>query len=283
MTSAAIKLHQIVYDAPSRAQVFDPLIPLENEHGPKDWFEFWPILDWLRTHSLNEDVWYGFVSPKFFDKCGLNWDDVRNLIDQNQHADVALFTFDWFSIAYDKNVWTHGERMHPGLIAATHAFLKDSRIDIDLTKVTTDFESAVFSNYVIAKPAYWYAWLSLAEKYWSYLERAGSDVPDRKATVHAGKQAYELKVFVQERFPSIVLLQNEFTVVYPDYPSIVPSPRLQPKLDTTLVRALLRMTERYKRQQRKKGKTSGSLASTTAKFLVRALISQKYRLSGREW
>ena len=70
-----IYIHQIFYDATSRAKIQPGFIPIDNTNSKhSDWFEFWVILNFLRNNTLEEGAWYGFLSPKFFEKTGKKFD-----------------------------------------------------------------------------------------------------------------------------------------------------------------------------------------------------------------
>ena len=55
------RIFEIHYDDASRAMVSPEAIPLDNSQGRADWFEFWPILNYLRMDDLEDDVFYGFL------------------------------------------------------------------------------------------------------------------------------------------------------------------------------------------------------------------------------
>ncbi len=54
----AIKIHQIFYDAATRAELDRGFIPYDNskpEHP--EWFEFWPIYKYFKHQPLDENTW----------------------------------------------------------------------------------------------------------------------------------------------------------------------------------------------------------------------------------
>ena len=55
-----IELRQIFYDENTYRVIESPAIPLDNTTGPRDWFEFWPILKFLYNHELKSSYHYGF-------------------------------------------------------------------------------------------------------------------------------------------------------------------------------------------------------------------------------
>lgn len=70
---SAAHVYQIFYDQRSR-QALDPeFLPLDNSRDARpDWFEFWPIRQYLLANTLREGDWYGFLSPRFRAKTGVD-------------------------------------------------------------------------------------------------------------------------------------------------------------------------------------------------------------------
>lgn len=248
---ADIRLHMIFYDETTRAAVAPPYLPLDNRGGDPDWFEFGPIRRFLAETPLDEGAWYGFVSPRFEAKARLDHRDVARIVESDPEAEVALFSHSWSELAYYRNPWEQGEVWHPGVTALTEAFLKEAEIDFDVHAAVTDMESAVFSNYILARPRFWRAWFAIADRYFAYVEAEGPDGPHSRMTKHRGIDAYAMKTFVQERFPSIVLTQDRFRVVRADYPA-TPAPLLHFP-DRPAVREALLACDRAKAAYRRSG------------------------------
>lgn len=77
----SLNIYQIFYDSETRNKILPGFIPLDNTSNLRpDWFEFLVILNFLNTNELKDDDWYGFLSPKFFEKTGINSDFVINII-----------------------------------------------------------------------------------------------------------------------------------------------------------------------------------------------------------
>jgi len=102
-----VNIYQIFYDEITRANLDPGFIPLDNSHPKiKGWYEFWPILNFLNNHKLDEGDWYGFLSPKFESKIGLCSKDLLEMIEQNSNrADVLLLSPEWDQISYFINVF----------------------------------------------------------------------------------------------------------------------------------------------------------------------------------
>ena len=210
-----IYIYQIHYDQDSRNQVDVNFIPLDNRDGPADWFEFYPIVNFLKNTDLIEDAWYGFLSPKFSLKTGIAPTQLISTIAQySSHANVALFSPAWDQLAYFKNPFEQGEFRHPGLLSMSQEFLNQSSYQVDLTKLVTHSATAVFSNFIIAKPEYWKKWLLIAEEFFKFTEEK---VLGDTLYLDAKNKRGPMKTFIQERLSSIVLSQNNFITLTVDF------------------------------------------------------------------
>ena len=146
-------IYQIYYDEETQEKILPEFIPLDNTKNLRpDWFEFWVILKFLRNSALEENAWYGFLSPKFYTKTGFNSDFVIKAIEKYEDvADVAIFSPAWDQLAYFLNPFEQGEVWHPGLNALSQEFINEYQLGIDLDTLVSDRSTAVMSNYVIAK------------------------------------------------------------------------------------------------------------------------------------
>ena len=86
-----IEAFQICYSAESAQSVpagFKALNNLDNARA--DWREYWPIREYLLNNPLEDGVLYGFVSPKFSYKTGLDYQAVQSFVEkQYQGEDTA--------------------------------------------------------------------------------------------------------------------------------------------------------------------------------------------------
>ena len=141
-----IFIHQIFYNAETRAGVAPEFIPLDNEKNEHpDWFEFWVMLNFLRSNSLEEDAWYGFLSPKFEGKAGVAPSLViKTLETYGEKAEVALFSPGWDQLAYFVNPWEQGDAWHPGIMAASQEFLNQAGIKVDLKNLVATSKPECF-------------------------------------------------------------------------------------------------------------------------------------------
>lgn len=217
----AIKIHQIFYDAATRAELDRGFIPYDNskpEHP--EWYEFWPIYKYFKTQPLDENTWYGFVSPKFGLKTGYKSDDIKMLLQAyDTQADVALFSSTWDFIAYYRNSYEQGEVWHEGMTVVGQAFFNAIGYPVVLSDLVNHSQNAVTSNYIIAKPIYWRRWLQFAEKLIEVSETQTDFGALLRGDTTYGPKRVPFKVFLQERLHSVILAKENFRVFAPDQSS----------------------------------------------------------------
>ncbi len=200
-----VHLYQIVYSAATVAETdYHILDNFANERP--DWREYWPIRRYLINQLLDEDGFYGFFSSKFGAKTNLTHAQVTAFVQANApNADVMLFSPQPDMGAFFLNVFEQAETFDPGLIDAYSAFLAHIDRPLALHDLLMDSRHVVFSNYFVARPAFWREWLAINEPLFDLCE--GADTPLRRAlcmsTTYPG--AVERKVFLQERAASLLL------------------------------------------------------------------------------
>lgn len=213
--SGKINLYQIFYDNASKATLERGYIPLDNTRNERpDWYELWPIRNFLLNNRLDPDAWYGFFSPRFNEKTGIEFNHVHHFVSYfKDQAEVTFFPRSWCHIAYFRNVFIHGDLEHPGLLEMAACFLNDQRINLDLAELVTHSGNAVYSNNVVAKPKYWKAWLDLANAFYDYVEEGKNSNARaiQKATSYGARQA-PMKAFVQERLSAVLIQLESFRV-----------------------------------------------------------------------
>ena len=213
--SPAVHLHLIAYSQATFDTVQPPWRALDNRANPRpDWFEYGPLrhtlLQMQQTDGWDEDAFYGWFSPKFSAKTGLGHADVRAFVRQHAaQADVLLFSPQPDMGAFFLNVFEQGETFDPGLIDAYSQFLDSTGRSTALRALVMDARQVCFSNYFVARPAFWREWLALNEALWAACE--GPATPLQQAltqtTTYPGPNGsgVQRKVFLQERAVSLLL------------------------------------------------------------------------------
>lgn len=209
-------IYQIYYDDKTKKKLLPGFIPLNNSSNLRpDWFEFWVILNFLQNNELQSDAWYGFLSPKFYEKTGFNSEFVLWALENcESSANVALFSPGWDQLAYFLNPFEQGELWHPGLLKLSQDFVNATGLDINLGRLITDSTTSVFSNYVIAKKEYWDDWRKLAEAFFLYAENNSNY--KNSTSYGLNDSQFPMKTFIQERLATIILSTGRFSTITPD-------------------------------------------------------------------
>jgi len=212
--NAAVHLFQIAYSAESLAQVEPGYAVLDHSANERsDWYEFFPIRRFLQDQTLDEAALYGFFSPKFGSKTGLAYAAVVAAVQAAaglaEPADVVLFSPQPDMGAFFLNVFEQGETFDAGFIAACegwlqHAGLMDPQIQ-PLRTLVMDARQVIFSNYFVARPAFWREWQRWNETLFALCE-SGPEILRGPLVAHTSYPgAAQRKVFVQERTASLLL------------------------------------------------------------------------------
>src|SRR6266404_437943 len=168
----AVHIHQILNHYTSRQELDPGFKVLDNSANERpDWYEYWPIRRFLLNEALDEDAFYGFLSPKFKLKTSLSADVVReSVLAADSATDVILLSPSIHNSAYYLNVFEHGDAEHPGLKNVAGRLFERLDMQSDLDSLVSDSRNTVHSNYFIAKPRFWRAWLAVNEKMFAIAE-----------------------------------------------------------------------------------------------------------------
>lgn len=202
-----VHLYQIAYSDKTLAAIEPGYLVLDNLANERpDWYEYWPIRNFLLNEALDEAAFYGFFSPKFGYKTGLRHQQVCDFV--QTHAaehDLMLFSPQPDMGAFFLNVFEQGETFDAGLIEAFEAFLRAIGRPLALAPLVMDTRQIVFSNYFVARPRFWRAWLTLAEQFFAAAEGPSGPLRDAlvKPTSYPGSA--QRKVFLSERIASLIL------------------------------------------------------------------------------
>ncbi len=207
-----VHIFQILNHYTSRAELDPGFEVLDNSSNERpDWFEYWPIRKFLLGEALDEEGFYGFLSPRFRFKTNLTAAAVREFVGRTAAlTDVYLFSPSIHKSAYFLNVFEHGDSEHPGLAAVAARFL--ARIDpsVDFADLVSDSRNTVHSNYFIAKPRYWRAWLAINERLFGIAESPDDPLGEqlRAPTSYRGRDDIQMKIFIMERVATWILIRD---------------------------------------------------------------------------
>jgi hypothetical protein len=205
--------------------MLDPgFLPLDNLRNERpDWREYWPIRDYLLSHSLIEGDYYGFLSPAFKTKTGLSASTVTDFVlAQDGKPDILLFSPYFDQIAFFLNQWEQGMMTHRAfpVFEESLALIMPS---FGIYSTASSSRNSVFCNYFIAKSGFWRQWLAHCERLFDCAERA--DSPLGRAL--SGGVDYKsvmtpAKVFVIERIASALLATQPHWIAKAFNPMLLP-------------------------------------------------------------
>jgi hypothetical protein len=205
----AMHIYQILNHYTSRQELDPGFKVLDNSANERpDWFEYWPIRRFLLNEALDEEAFYGFLSPKFKLKTSLSADAVReSVLAADPATDVILLSPSIHNSAYYLNVFEHGDAEHPGLKDVAKRLFERLELDSDLDSLVSDSRNTVHSNYFIAKPRFWRAWLAINEKMFTIAETPSDALGEalRAPTTYRGGSTVQMKIFVMERLATWLL------------------------------------------------------------------------------
>jgi hypothetical protein len=208
----AMHLFQILNHYTSREDLDPGFEVLDNSTNERpDWYEYWPIRKFLLGGELDENAFYGFLSPKFKHKTNLSAAMVRDFIlATDAGTEVVLFSPSIHNAAFYLSVFEHGEAEHPGLSGVAARLFARLGKPLDPGTFISDSRNTVHSNYFIAKPRFWRAWLAVVEAMYDIAETADDPLGRelRAATSYRGRTDVQMKIFVMERIATWLLVTD---------------------------------------------------------------------------
>ena len=159
-------IYQIFYNQQTQESLDKGFIPLNNlQNSRPDWGEFWVIRNFLLNNDLKEDEWYGFLSPTFHEKTGLDSTQVHQFIKSiSADTEIILLSPFWELIAFFPNTFSQGEFWHPGLTAVAQNFFNAIDEPKNIKNLIMHSGNTVYCNYFLAKPSFWRSWLSIGNQ-----------------------------------------------------------------------------------------------------------------------
>ena len=220
------KLYQI-YEAQRPLAQPDPgFLPLDNSTGERpDWREYWPIRRFLQEHrDLDAQAYYGFFSPGFREKTGLDAAAVRAFIEQQgAAADVIAFSPFFDQIAFPLSIMEQAIGAHGECLDALQQCATLIAPGFQIARSVTTASNTIYCNFFVAKAAFWSEWLRQCERIYQLAEESltplGMEL--NRAVTHGG-ETVPLKVLVIERIATLVLWSQPRWAVRAYDPALLP-------------------------------------------------------------
>jgi hypothetical protein len=206
--------------------LLDPGFPvLDNTANAKpDWREYSAVRNFFLSHTVNEDELYGFLSSDFAQRTALNAESVHAFIEGNPGYEAYTFSHASEEQACYLNVFEHGNQLHPGLIEAAEAYLRELQLDVNLRTLAMDFRSAMTGYYIVAKPSFWNTWFALTEKLFDLFEGEPGEFRKALDSLATCADGTSFKTLLVERITALVLALCPDVQVRAFEPSSLPAP-----------------------------------------------------------
>lgn len=223
--SRIARIFQISYSPEIRELLEKGFEIVGDESNPRpDWFEYWHIRNFLQTEVLENNMFYGFLSPKFKQKTFLSAASVNLFVEKNIEADVILFSPYYDQISLFLNIVEQGCFAHPELRPLFENVGRRYFKNIDIDTFVTTSKNTVFCNYFIAKRAFWDRWFEICEDIYDIFENNKNTLGcELKATTRYKQEIVPLKTFLIERIATLILYSETHWKVknYSPYNSLI--------------------------------------------------------------
>jgi hypothetical protein len=208
------QIYQIYYNKQTQQSNDPGFRGLDNlQNARPDWSEYWPIRDFLLSNEMREDCYYGFFSPKFKEKTGLNSQAVYSFLDHSDQ-DIVAFSPYFDQSAFFFNMFEQGAANHPTIWPCIEASFKLINPSIEPSTLVMSSKQTIFCNYFAAKKHVWLEWLTQCEKLFAVAEDGRSELAQllNGPVSHSGSHN-PAKVFITERVISyLIATQTNWSV-----------------------------------------------------------------------
>ena len=208
-----VHIYQILNHYTSRAELDPGFEVLDNSSNERpDWFEYWPIRRFLLDAGARRGgilrIFVAEISPKDQLDRGLSARVHRpsRRLDgcvpvQSEHSQQRLFSQ---RIRTRRFASTRGSRRSRRDSSRASTPALRSTISCPIRRNT------VHSNYFIAKPRFWRAWLAINERLFAIAESPDDALGEelRAPTSYRGRDEVQMKIFIMERIATWILIRD---------------------------------------------------------------------------
>lgn len=207
-----IALYQIWYDEHSKPADNSGLHAFDCRHNPE--FLKREIAHLLRFYDDvvrhgNDDDYFALLSPRFYEKTGIDMHQVTNFIKNNQGHDVYLFNPYPMNVYCNFNVWEHGEDNHVGLKELANHLFMTAGFEFDVNALhRNNIYTTVYCNYWVASKVFFDDFIAVLRS----LDNAIDTMPDEQKSKYFSETTYRTQAsfypFIFERIICSYLLKN---------------------------------------------------------------------------
>lgn len=214
-----LKIYQSYY-AEQQLNLLDPdFIPVNNQNAANPELREYPIIHKLYQENLGFDGYWGMVSWRFTEKCNITGKQYIRWIESNPGYDVYHINHCWFAAEKFTNMYTQGEKYHPGIIEYTNKLLTKLGYNFSIENVEYPLNLFMSCNFQIGNKKFWDEWINFVE---TSLAISKSDewmnnYLYNSCSWHRAEHVPNFS-FVVERFPSLFLYLNKDRFKVLNYP-----------------------------------------------------------------
>jgi len=204
------KIYQIFYNSITRISKDPGFEDMDNTLNLRpDWSEYWPIRNFLSKETLNSNYYYGFFSPKFKEKTGLDSSAVQDIL-KNSNEDIVIFSPYFDQSAFFLNIFEQGSSNHPNINECLIKSFEVLEKNIAIDSLIMSSRQTVFCNFFAAKPHIWDKWFMSCEKLFQLSEENNCETAKLLNSPVPHATGYNpAKVFVIERMISFLIAIND--------------------------------------------------------------------------
>jgi hypothetical protein len=209
-----LDIHQIYFAQEQEAALDPAFIPLPNLENPfPERREFYLFEQFHRGGAHYKADLSGLFSHKFGQKTGVSGETFIAWVKSNPGYDTYFINPFPDTVYWSFNVWEQGEKSHTGLIKLAQQAFDALGYTIDLKKFPrTDLQTTCFSNFWIATPAFWDAFMAFALPVYHHMLEEPHTTEYFKNTYHDSEA--EMFPFIMERlFSTFIALRPEYKVL----------------------------------------------------------------------
>lgn len=164
-----INIHQIYFD-PAQKPGLDPaFIPYDNCLNPHpELREYYVFKEAWSQGMMRHSDYTGLFSWKFYQKTALTGDLFKQFVFENPGYDVYHIN----PMSHDllhRNVWTQGERWHPGIIELATKIMHGLGYDVDLAHMRMGGRTMAYCNYWVGSQRFWDSYMQFLNSVFDYI------------------------------------------------------------------------------------------------------------------
>ena len=216
-----IHLRMIFYDKETESMIPEGFIGLANTNPlRKDLFEVEPILRFITENQINDSDFYGFFSPRIFEKTGLDANDICSLDEKQLHRfdiislDPGPVNLEQFSNSVAQGETGHGDfRWRFEYLISAINYSKKLHLDTFINFHVPE-RYFLLSHYFIAKGSFWKSWAVIVNEIFQFesCDKRYNEIINSRCLYERNLTEYTYIVFLIERVAGLIAFSENLTI-----------------------------------------------------------------------